>query len=93
MELGAELFILTLIFGVMGWLLRRRAEENGNAITDLYRKHEEDARELSDLRIRIADEIYKKRELDLRFDRLDNSICALGQKIDSIRADSARVVP
>jgi peptidoglycan hydrolase CwlO-like protein len=92
MNLGltAELFIFSIIFGAIGWLLKRRAEENTNAIADLYKKHEVDAKELFELRIRIADTIYKKGELDNRFDRLDSSLHELSNKLDSMRSDIAQ---
>lgn len=73
---------------VVWWLLRSKDEQQANAIELLFRKHDEDAQRLDDLKLEIARQHYVKPELDAKFDRLElairNSMLDLGLKFDKL---------
>lgn len=74
------LFVLGVIFAIIGWLLRNKDAAQEEKIKDqaaliqtLFLKHDEDARRLDDLKLEIARKHYVKDELDMRFDRLETT--------------------
>lgn len=82
------LWIFGGIFTILWWLLRNKDEIQARAISDLYSKHEKDAKELVDLRVQIAESHYKKDELDSRFERLEAAFKSgfeeLGRRFDRL---------
>lgn len=84
MALGAVVFLV----GIIGYFLRQKDEAQGKQIQTLWTKHDADAKDLADLRERIAREHYVKGELDARFTRLEDAIktmsSELGAKMDRL---------
>lgn len=86
------------------WLLRSRAAKAEvefaehktqiKAVLDLlWSKHDEDVLRLQALELRIASEHYVKRELDDKFDRLDNTFRqGMGELSADIKALSKTMV-
>lgn len=77
--LAIGLFLLTILFGVIGFLLARKdakqeemirenKEACERAIADLYAKHEEDSRRLEALAIDVAKNYNPKHEITGLFD-------------------------
>ena len=91
---------ISLIFGIMTWILKNRDDqqqrdidllrvnirEQDKSIDSLYAKHDLDFRELQELKIEIADNFYKKHELDNKFDRVMAAVDKLSLKIDDLSA-------
>ena len=91
-------FVMGGVFTVLWWLLRQKDEKQAQdiekiseLIKDLYMKHQEDERELYNLRIKIAEnhppkqEIEKmisdmKQHFDQRFDQLLQVMAPTGGK-------------
>lgn len=90
-----SLSIVSAIFVVLWWLLRqkdtsqaRQIEKQDASINLLFLKHDEDARKLSELELKIASSHYIKPELDAKFMSLESSIKdglhELGAKFDRL---------
>ena len=74
--------VVTIIIGVMGYLLAKKDAAQESQLEDLYKKHEADASKLQILEVKIAENHYPKTEinaivenlkkyLDDRFDRIE----------------------
>lgn len=74
METAIALLILGIVFSVIGWLLSNKDKKQGEEITKLFALHDEDSKELMQLRLEIARNHYPKSELDVRFAQLDATI-------------------
>lgn len=86
---------VTGVFSIVWWLLRqkdasqeRQIEAQQRQIELLFRKHDDDAQRLEDLKLKIAENHYMKTELDQKIAHLDNSIREglrdLGGKLDKL---------
>ena len=64
------IFVLTVVFGVIGYLLSRKDEAQEKSIKDLYDKHQIDADKLAALALLIASDHYRKPEIDNLFSML-----------------------
>lgn len=86
LEIG--LFVVGLVFSVIGWLLKNKDDAQAHQISLLFVKHDADAQALQDLRVQLAREHYQKNELDARFDKLEAAFKAgfndLGSKFDRL---------
>lgn len=89
-EIADELAMMAVaaVFVVMWWLLRNKDEAQAEQIALLFRKHDDDAQRLENLRLEIARNHYERAELDKRFDRLDQTIAGglerIGEKVDHL---------
>lgn len=76
------------VFSVLWWLLRQKDEAQQEQIRLLFRKHDDDAAALQELRVMIAQKHYERPELDAKFDRLDQTFREgfrdLGTKFDKL---------
>lgn len=81
--------VLALV-GVVGYLLRQKDVEQALQIKLLFKKHDDDVERLAALELRIAQDHYRKIDLDPKFDRLERSIresgAELGIKFDALSA-------
>ena len=68
------LAIATAFFGILGYLLQQKDAKQEEAIKLLWDKHDVDAKELELLKLQIASQHYVKSELDIKFDRMDNTM-------------------
>ena len=73
--------LLTGIFSLIGWFLKDKdakqqsaLEAHDKQIEVLFSKHDADVQALQDMRVLLAQEHYRKPELDTRLERLDSSI-------------------
>jgi len=88
--IDAQLIYLAVsgIATVLWYLLRKRDEEQQQAIDLLFKKHDADAEALTKLKLEIASHHYVKSELDAKFDRLQdtftNGFETLGNKFDKL---------
>lgn len=71
---GIALFVLGGIFTVLWFLLRQKDESQEQRIKKLFELHDEDAKELAQHRLMIAENHYRKPELDIKFDKIESSI-------------------
>jgi len=84
----AELGVMAVGGGgtVMWWLLRQKDEKQEAELKQLWLKHDEDAKQLQELRVKLAEEHYPKRELDMRFEQINSTMThgfeAIGNKLD-----------
>lgn len=82
------LFVVAGVGSVVWYLLRQKDEQQGEQIKLLFKKHDEDAKELEALKLQIASQHYVKSELDLKFDKLESAFRdgfnALGNKFDKL---------
>lgn len=86
--LEAAITGLTLIFGIIGYFLRRMDTQQADQIKDLYEKHTKDVDKLRDLELRIASNHYERAELDKKFEKLEmafrDGFKDLGVKFDRL---------
>lgn len=86
---------VTVMLIVIWWMIRDRyqkndvkLEEQKELIERLFSLHDQDARELAEHRVMIAEKHYQKDELDVRFDRMEKNsekwFVRLMEKIDNI---------
>lgn len=66
--------VLGLVFSVIGWLLTNKDKKQEDEIKLLFKKHDEDEKELTNLRIKIAENHYQKPELDAKFADINNTL-------------------
>ena len=71
---GIGLFVMTLVFGVLGWLLSNKDAKQADELKLLFKKHDEDVAELTNLRIKIAEQHYQKPELDAKFNDINATL-------------------
>lgn len=86
--LAVGIFVMGGIFSVLWYLLRQKDAHQEEQIKLLFKKHDDDASALQELRLQIAEGHYKKGELDAKFERLDTTIRdsfkELGGKFDEL---------
>ena len=86
MNLEIVLFILGIILTIIGYLLSQKDSKQQKEIDILFKKHDIDALALQELRERVVGNHYERRELDVKFDKLETSINVglekLGNKFD-----------
>lgn len=77
-----------VVIAIIGWLLRNKDAAQEKQISELWDKHNDDAKALNDLRVQIAQNHYVKHELDQRFDKLEmafrEGFRELGDKFDKL---------
>jgi hypothetical protein len=82
------LFVVTGFFTILWYLLQHKDASQEKELVELWRKHDEDAKSLQELRLQIAEGHYKKIELDNRFEKFEEAIKhgfeGLGEKFDSL---------
>ncbi len=61
------------LVGLLGWLLSNKDSKQAHEIELLFQKHDQDAKDLAELKLVIAKEHYIKAELDERFRSLDQT--------------------
>jgi len=91
--------LMVAIFGLVGWSLNRQIAQAEKEREDerkhyddqiklLFRKHDEDANKLQDLRELVIGQHYRRDELDTRFERLEttfkNGFEDMGEKLDGL---------
>ena len=93
--LTLALALMTGVFALIGWLLKDKDAKQEGVLTShkeqielLFTKHDVDAKDLQEMRVMLAQEHYRKPELDSKFDRLDKSITdglnAISVKVDKL---------
>jgi len=75
--------VLGLVFSVIGWLLSNKDKKQEDEIKLLFKKRDEDAKELTDLRIKIAEQHYQKPELDTKFSDINATLKSGFTQLDS----------
>lgn len=91
------LVVITMIFSALGYLLHQKDSRQEKDIQSikadckekhdlLFRKHDEDEKELQEVKIILAGKHYERDELDAKFNRLEGAIREssekLGEKFD-----------
>jgi len=78
----------TVIIPLLWYLLKQKDDKQQKQVDILFTKHDEDAKALTDLKLKIAERHYEKNELDYKFDKLEltikNSFDSLGIKFDKL---------
>ena len=82
--------LVGIVFSVIGYLLQSKDTAQEKQIGVLFTKHDQDAKELQDLKLLIASQHYVKGELDLKFEKLEATFARgftnLGEKFDNLSA-------
>lgn len=71
MEAWLAAILLGVVFGAMGWLLSSKDKKQGDDIDTLYSLCHAQQKELSEHKLKIAENHYPKHELDQRFQQLN----------------------
>jgi len=66
--------VIGLVFSIIGWLLSNKDAKQAEEIKLLFKKHEDDVTELTNLRIKIAEQHYQKPELDAKFSDINKTL-------------------
>jgi nitrogenase molybdenum-iron protein alpha/beta subunit len=78
----------TALVSLLWYLLKQKDEKQQAEINTLFSKHDADVIELQSLKLQIADDHYKKVELNYKFDRLETAFIegfkSLVEKMDKI---------
>lgn len=80
------------VMAVLWYLLRQKDSKQEKEITTLFKLHRDNEQAITNLRLLIAQEHYPKRELDIKFDKLETAIVSgldklnmnLGSKFDKL---------
>ena len=86
-----------IAFTVVFWLLRQKDEAQQKQLAAqqkqielLFTKHDEDVASLTQLQLHVAGHHYQRNELDVKFDRLQDTFrdgfSSLGDKFDKLTA-------
>ena len=82
------LFILSILFAVIGWLLSNKILAIQKELELLWAQHHEDVSDLTNFKIEVAKEHYPKRELDDKFrvisEAISSGFSSLGGKFDTL---------
>jgi hypothetical protein len=65
---------ISIIVGVVGWLLKQKDQAQEKEIDLLWKKHDEDATALSTLKERVDREYYAKSELDTKMNAIRTEV-------------------
>ncbi len=84
MEISIPIVVISFVFAIIGWLLSNKDKKQAEEIDTLFKLHKEDADKLSALQIYIAGQHYERKDLDLKFDKLETSI---SKGFDGLRED------
>ena len=87
--------VFTLVVGIIGSLLSRKDAQQEKQITSLetavellFKKHDGDVSDLRDLREMVVGQHYRRDELDVKFEKLDdtfrNGFRDMGEKLDKL---------
>ena len=80
------MYLLNGLLVVVWYLLRQKDESQQQAIDLLFKKHDEGKKELSDLKLHIAEAHYGKDELDRKLEKIEQTFrdgfADIGRKID-----------
>lgn len=66
--------IVAMLLAVLWFFLRQRDERQQRSIDILFKRRDEDAKELQDLKLHLAKTHYDKSELDTKFEKLETAI-------------------
>ena len=79
---------ITVLFGIIGWLINRGVVANEKSIDLLFKKHDDDVDALQALREIVIGQHYRRDELDVKFEKLDdtfrNGFRDMGDKLDKL---------
>lgn len=82
------MYLIGVVFLVMGWLLRNKDAAQSEQIKTLFRKHDAHSQDLQDFKLLIASKHYVKEELDSKFSKLEDAFKegfhSLGVKIERL---------
>jgi hypothetical protein len=80
--------IVSTVFSVIGWSLKSKDEQQAQQIKLLFEKHDADAKELQDLRVKIAEKHYERNDVDGKIDKIERTVKdgfeGLGVKFDKL---------
>lgn len=80
--------LVTGIFTVLWFLIRGKFKDQDDTNKTLFIKHDNDVKELQELRLMIAARHYEKSELDIKFDKLERTMAdgfnSIGNKFDHL---------
>jgi hypothetical protein len=68
--------------GLLWYLIKQKDDKTTKALELLWSKHEEDAMALTELRMSIVAEHYKKVELDLKFGKVESAIINAAERAE-----------
>ena len=77
------LAVMSLLFGVIGYLLSQKDAAQSRQIKDLYDKHTSDEKELTNLKLVVAGEHYRKPEVDSLFAMLRSELREGFQRVET----------
>ena len=80
---------MTVLFGLLGWLLTNKDARQEESIRLLFKKHDEDVEELHRLQRELDRDYYPKSELNPKFDAL---LLAVNRLADEFKLMSNRLM-
>jgi hypothetical protein len=79
---------ISVLFAVIGWLISRSVDANEKSVELLFKKHDSDVGELQKLREMVIGQHYRRDELDVKFEKLDDTFKSgfrdMGDKLDKL---------
>lgn len=86
--LAISIAVIGVFFTIIGYLLNRKDQTQSGQINLLFAKHDQDVKDLQELRVKLAENHYSKHELDDRINRMETAfregIKSLNDKMDKI---------
>ena len=80
--------MITGIFTILWFLIRGKFKDQEETNKTLFIKHDNDVKELQELRLMIAARHYEKNELDIKFDKFERTMAdgfnSIGGKFDRL---------
>ena len=68
--------------GLLWYLIKQKDDKTSKAIELLWLKHEEDAKALTELRMTVVADHYKKIELDQKFGKVESAIISAAERAE-----------
>ena len=82
------MYLLNGLIVVVWYLLRQKDEAQQGQINTLFKKQDETKKDISDLKLHIAESHYGKEELDRKIDKLEKAfrdgVADIGFKLDAL---------
>jgi len=86
--LAISVAVIGAFFTIIGYLLNRKDQAQSGQINLLFSKHDQDVKDLQELRVKLAENHYSKHELDDRINRMETAfregMKSLNDKLDKI---------
>lgn len=80
--LSIAAFLIISLISIVMFFLRKKDADQEKQINLLFKKHDEDAAALMELKIKLASTTYERQELDSRFHDLGSTFREVGKSLE-----------